>query len=503
MRRIALTSTLVIGIVVALAVGLGASGDSSGYRVRAIFDNASNIVKGEDVKTAGAKIGSVESLDVTNDKKAAIVLRIDKPGFSPLHANANCTIRPQSLIGEKFVECTQGTANTPELRKIPGGQPGSGQHLLPLVRTHSPVDLDLVNDTLRLPFRQRLAIILREFGTALAGRGDDLNKAIHRANPALRDTDRVLAILAKQNRTLAQLASDSDRVLTPLADRRRRVADFVVQANTTAAATAERSAALARTFQRFPEFLRQLRPTLTDLGALSDEMTPVLIDLDRAAPDLNRFVLELGPFSRAATPALRSLGKAADIGGPALRHSQPLLKQLVTFSIHARPVSGYLDLLTRSLDKSGGIERLLDYIFFQTTAVNGFDGVSHWLRAELLTNLCSQYAVQPASGCNSNFRATRAIGAAGRPDPRLARLRAASASVAAAHGGGPTASGGGGGGSSPQVNPFDALRQLVNPGVSRQRHGAVDRIRRGARRGSPALGSTDAALQYLLGNDNP
>jgi virulence factor Mce-like protein len=497
MRRIALTSALVVGIVVALALGLGAAGDSSGYRVRAIFDNAASIVAGEDVKTAGAKMGAVDSLDVTKDKKAAVVLRIDRPGFAPFRSDASCTIRPQSLIGEKYVECTPGSSRNPELATIPDGQPGAGQHLLPLARTSSPVDLDLVNNTLRRPFRERLAIVLREFGTALAGRGEELNAAIHRANPALRDTDRVLAILESQNKILSQLAVDSDRVLTPLAARRRRVADFVVQANTTARATAERSAALERTFQRFPEFLRPL----------SDEMTPVLIDLDRAAPDLNRFVLALGPFSRAATPALRTLGQATDIGGPALVRSRPLIRNLATFAENARPVSTNLDLLARSLNKSGGLERILDYLFFQTTAVNGFDGVSHYLRAELLTNLCSQYALAPTTGCSANFTDTKAIGAAaaGKSDKSLARTRAklvaAAKATAAAKGGSGAAKRGGATG---QLNPFEVLRQLVNPAVGGPRQRGLNGIRQGAGGRSPALGRLDAsqaAIQFLLGND--
>ena len=46
-----------------------------GYVVRAIFDNASSLVQGEDVKIAGAAVGVVETLDVTDDKKAAVVLQ--------------------------------------------------------------------------------------------------------------------------------------------------------------------------------------------------------------------------------------------------------------------------------------------------------------------------------------------------------------------------------------------------------------------------------------------
>jgi phospholipid/cholesterol/gamma-HCH transport system substrate-binding protein len=503
MRRVALTSTLVVGIVVALALGLGATGDGSGYTVRAIFYNAANVTTGEDVKTAGAKIGAIDSLDVTKDKKAVVVMRIDKAGFTPFRANADCTVRPQGLIGEKFVDCQAGTTSSPELKTIPGGQPGAGQHLLPVERTHSPVDLDLVNDTLRMPFRQRLAILVNEFGTALAGRGNDLNRAIHSANPALRDTDRVLAVLASQNRTLSQLAVDSDRVLGPLAARRKRVSSFVVQANTTAQATAERSDALMRTFERFPTFLRELRPTLADLGALSDQMTPVLIDLGRAAPSLNQFVAELGPFSAVATPALRSLGQATDVGGPALRHSHPLIRQLVTFGQHGNPVSTNLDQLTANLDKSGGIERILDYIFYQMTAINGFDGISHYLRAGLITNLCSQYSTTPIGGCSANYTATHSIQGASNAKlaPSLKRLRAALQANAKQGGAGTGAAATRGAPSG--TDPFQALQELINPATSRLRQGGIDRVRQGVRNGSPAYGhrnATDAALDFLLGN---
>ena len=84
------------------------------------------------------------------------------------------------------------------------------------------MDLDLFNNILRRPYGERFALVLNEFGTGLAGRGGDLKAAIHRANPALRETDRVLAILARQNRVLADLARDSDVALAPLAREKER-----------------------------------------------------------------------------------------------------------------------------------------------------------------------------------------------------------------------------------------------------------------------------------------
>ena len=503
MRRIAALLLLVVVVPAVLALSLGATTPStSGYQVRAIFDNASFLVEGEDVKVAGVKVGKITKLDVTDDKKAAITFEVSEPGFAPFHEDAHCAIRPQSLIGERYVECTPGTDRSPAIAAIPKGEPGAGEHLLE--RTSSPVDLDLVNNILRLPYRQRFAIIINEFGTGLAGRGGELNEAIHRANPALRETDKVLRILARQNRILADLAADSDAVIEPLAQRRRRISHFVTAANDTARATAERSADIERSFERLPVFLRELRPTLIELGNVSEEMTPVLTDLNRAAPDLNRFVTALGPFSRAGTPALESLGDATVIGRPALIDSLPLVRQVSRFGRHAGPVGKNLARLTRSLDETGGIERFMDYLFFQMTAINGFDGVSHYLRAALLTNLCSTYSTEPVIGCNANFTETRSIGkqgyGSGKNDQVLARTKRALAAHQAPQ---PDPASGGAKPDTPETSPFDALRELTDPRTAAARAAALRNASGADRAASPAFGpqtAQDQALDYLLGN---
>jgi virulence factor Mce-like protein len=504
MRRVAAIVLLAIGLPALLAFGLGAEKRAGGgYEVRAIFDNASFLTPGEDVKISGVKVGKVKSLDVTDDKKAAVVLDISNAGFTPFHADGHCSIRPQSLIGERYVECTSGSDKAAQIAQIPDGQDGSGQHLLDVNHTSSPVDIDLVSNIGRLPYRQRLALIINEFGAGLAGNGKNLNEAILRANPALQQTDKVLAILASQNRTLASLAADSDAVLQPLAAKRARVSHFIVAANDTARATAERSADIQRTFERLPAFLAELKPTLVDLQSVSRQSTPVLRDLDTAAPDLNRFTRELGPFSRAATPALVSLGHTADVGRPALVNSLSLTRNLATFAENAGPVGKYLVDLTTSLDKTGAIERAMDYLFFQMTAVNGFDGVSHYLRAGLLTNLCSAYATDPISGCSANFNGSRTIRGAGvtaqgKPDQILKRTRELlSADQAPAPK--PTK---GGNGNAGNPNPFAALQALTDPNIAKQRN--QSRQNSTGRSTSPAYGAQtaqDQALDYLLGND--
>jgi ABC-type transporter Mla subunit MlaD len=434
MRRILGIALTLCICAAGLLLATGASnGGGSGYTVTAIFNNAFSVIPGEDVKIAGVKVGKIESLDVTKSQQAAVKLRIDLAGFGDWRRDATCTIRPQSLIGEKFVECTPtqahpvGTQQPPLLPESKSG-PFKGTHVIPSTQTTRPIDIDLLNNILRLPYRERLSIILNELGTGLAGRGGDLNRVIRNADPALSETDKVLKLLASENKTLSALARDSDVSLAPLARERTKVADFIDKAGNTAQATAEKSAAFEQNIAKLPAFLRQLKPTMVRLGALSDEMSPVLEDLGAQAPAINRFIIALGPFSKSATPSLTTLGDASVVGRKALVAAKPITQDLKTFGTQVKPLSNNLASLLTSFRDTGGIERLMDYLFYQVAAINGFDSYGHYLRAQLIVNTCTTYRVANDPACTANFAkgaSARASTAASRDDsirsPRLVR----------------------------------------------------------------------------------
>ncbi len=430
MKRAAAILVLILAAAAVVIVSVGAGGDGGDYKVRAIFENAGFVIPGEDVKVAGVKIGTIDSLDVTDDFKAAVVLKITDPGYQDFRQDAQCIVRPQSLIGERFVECelTQaravGEQPPPPLEQIKDG-PGKGQYLLSVDHTSKSVDLDVLNDIMRRPVRERLSIILDDLGVGVAGRGKDLKEVIRRADPALKEVDKVLKILADQNDTLQRLAVDSDTILGPLARERKHVSGAIENASAVARATAERRADLAGSIERLPAFLRQLTPTMVRLGALSDEMTPVVTDLGEVAPDINRMILELGPFSTAATPALQSLGEAADRGTPAVKAARPVITDLRRLATAAKPVGRDARRLLESFQSTGGIERAMDYVFYQASSINGFDSIGHYLRAALIVNPCTNYAVTPVLGCSANFSsasATSALAAAqSSNDPTLVR----------------------------------------------------------------------------------
>jgi ABC-type transporter Mla subunit MlaD len=411
-RRVRLLAVVALAVAaIVLLTVLLTSGGTNPYRVRAIFDSAANVIPGEDVKVAGVKVGAISSLQVVNNRYAAIVLQIDDPDFQDFRVDARCSIRLQSLIGEKFVDCTPTATRTggsppPDLPKVPAGQEGAGEHYLPLSHTSSPVDPDLIQNISRMPAPERLRVILNELGTALGGRGDDLHDAVRRADPALRETDRVLAIIASQNTTLAQLAADSDRALAPVANDTAAVTGTFGSIAKTATATAERRAALALDIQKFPEFLRQLTPTVDRLGNLADAATPVLNNLNRAAPGLNEFSVGLKPFAEAALPWFQSLGATAEKGKTDVVQSQRAIDALTNLATKGGPEVQQLGGLLSSLDKNQLTRNFMNLIFFGASATNGYDGISHYLRTAGVVPPCSFQSMTPVSGCLGTFGVT-------------------------------------------------------------------------------------------------
>ena len=87
-----------------------------------------------------------------------------------------------------------------------------------------------------------------------------------------------------------------------------------------------------------------------------------------------------------------------------MKAALPVIRDLRTLASAAKPVGTTLAGVLESFQKTGGIERAMDYIFFQVAAINGFDSFGHYLRAGLIVNQCSTYAITRASGLLGQLR---------------------------------------------------------------------------------------------------
>ena len=420
--------TLVIGALVATAIAVAVlissgGGGGSGYVVRAIFDSGGFMVKGEQVRVAGANVGEIESVGVTLpgeidsyeggkpraiSGKAAIVMKITDPGFQDFRSDASCLIRPQSLIGEKFVDCrptvprAPGSPPAPPLKQVPSGQPGAGQYLLPVENNSTSVDPDLINDINKLPYAQRFRLIFNELGAGLASRGSDIETVVKRANPALRDVDRLLGILNAQRDQLTQLAADSEQILAPLSRERAHVAGFFVNSGAAAQASAERGADLEASLRKFPAFLREFRLTMHSLQGFSDAATPTFAALGKAAPSFTEATRLLTPFSAASTVALKSLGTTGEEAGPTLRASDPIVSKVSELAQTGVSPTTTLAEFFASTKETKGFDGLVDLIYNGAAASNDFDKYGHFTRLLVTLTNCLEYELE-ASGCSAKF----------------------------------------------------------------------------------------------------
>jgi phospholipid/cholesterol/gamma-HCH transport system substrate-binding protein len=516
MRRIAAIAALLAAGTLAL-FGQGASGTGGDYEVRGIFDNGGFLVPGEQVRVAGATVGSVASVDVTvpgepvhkdgtpDPGKAVVVMKIDEPGFQNFRKDATCLIRPQSLLGEKYVDCqpteprAPGSEPPPPLDEIPDDQPGTGQFFLPVENNGKQVDIDLINNIMREPYADRFRLIFNDLGAGFAARGEDLAAIIRRADPALGQTNRVLAELASQNQRLSQLARDGDKILAPWARERRATAGFINNANIAAEATAERSDDLEAGFQRFPGALRQLRLTMAKLRSFSEQATPVFAQFRAGGPAIARATRALGPFANATEPALTSLGTAAEQSRQPLLNSDPILRHARDLAKSAVPGASRLDRLLVSLRKTGFHKQFTNFLFNTTGGINGYDQYGHFLRAQLQVTPCTTLATVSLQSCTAHWGGSVQTKAAARKSlaqryrTYLDQLRKQASGQA---------SGGASGkarGSAPGTGlPLDAQGDPVG-GASSPASGSTDF--RGARQ--PSIAAARALLDTVIGRRYP
>ncbi len=261
----------------------------------------------------------------------------------------------------------------------------------------------MLNNVMQLPERERLAIIINELGTGLAGNGEELRAAIRRANPALDNFDKFLKVLADENVTLARLAEDSDLDLTPLARERASISRFIDKAGATATATAEKGDALERNFELLPQFLAELRPTMERLQGFTEAATPVFDDLGAAAPSINQLFAQLGPFSEAALPTFRTLGDAAEISRRALTAARPVIRDLNQLATAVGPLGNQFGTGLRSLRDQYGIQNFMRTVLGFSGALNGYDSVGHYVRVYTYLSQCLRYLVIDSSQCSTTF----------------------------------------------------------------------------------------------------
>lgn len=398
LRIAAVSIAAALGLAVSAGVTVDAMSDEA-PDVYVTFADASPLIKGNDVKAAGVKVGTIGSIEVDGGvAKVGLVLDDE---VLPLHQDATARVRPVGLLGERFIELDRGSADAPILAD------GAS---LPLEQTSRATDLDEVLDMVDAPTGEALSMLVTTLGQGILGKGENADRAIKALAPALQDTNRLAAILNDQNAVLQDLVDSVTPVVEQLADGNGKQLDALLDAtNRTLSATARNDAELGRTLDRLPGALKEARATLAALTGVAGSTAPVLAALRPATDNLAKVSSELEDFSDSAAPALDSLDPVLDEADVLLDRARPVARSLSSLSGDMRSTARSGRVLgTKTLDN---ITTILDFVRNWALTTNGQDGLSHYFRAhvvvtsEVLTGLVPKSTGgRPSAGSNGTGR---------------------------------------------------------------------------------------------------
>jgi phospholipid/cholesterol/gamma-HCH transport system substrate-binding protein len=348
----------VAALVAAVAlVALAMFGEGETYRVRAVFENAGQLVPGNQVRVSGQPVGTITDIELDENAQALISMEIED-GLAPLHEETKATIRATSLSGiaNRYISLQPGPNSEKEIAD--GGLIGTED-------TSGSVDLDVVFNTLDGRTREGLRNLIRGLGTQYDARGPDAAESVKYLAPFLSSTARLTQELAVDQAVLKRFVRDGATTVSALAERRGDLAGLVANTNRAMGAIAAESASLERTLDLLPDTLRKANTTFVNLRSTLDDLELLVEESKPATRKLAPFLRELRPLVAEARPTIADLRTlirqpGADNDLIELTAKQPRLAEL-TASVFPRAI--------RALDRS---QPVIEYARLYTPDLAGW-----------------------------------------------------------------------------------------------------------------------------------
>ena len=285
------------------------------YDIKAEIPGGSNLVVGNEVRLGGFRVGVVDRIlpgkatpgerarnvrDVDAQKAIAVVaLKLDKQ-IEELPQDTRLQIRPRSALGLKYVSLTPGRSDATY-------RPGD---TIPLKQSLKPTELDDFFNIQNEEFRTNLRTVYDGYGTALAGRGQDINEVIRTLNPFLDHLQPVMTALSDPDTELRNLFRETGRTSAQIAPVANTYAQLFVNMGTTFEALSRHPDRLRGTIERLRPTLdagidsfRVQRPFLRDTARFSKALRPVAVEIERSLP-LVADAFEVGAPVQAKAPIL-------------------------------------------------------------------------------------------------------------------------------------------------------------------------------------------------------
>ena len=296
--RIAALVALAIAVI-AVVVLLTSGG--SDYEITAEFENAGQLVKGNEVVVGGVNAGSVKEIELGPQGQAEVTFSVDSD-YAPLERGTTATIRSPSLsqIAGRQIQLTLPASNT-------GGSEIPDGGTLDESETVSAVDLDQLFNTLDPKTIKDFKHVIQGFELSYEGVGPQANRGLKYLNPFLSTSRRLFQELDSDQTAFENLIVDSSHLSGALAARAPDISALVGNLNRMMNAIGDRKERLALAISELPDFMRNANTTFVNLRATLDDVDPLVDASKPVAVELRPFLAKLRAAAADAVPTVTDL----------------------------------------------------------------------------------------------------------------------------------------------------------------------------------------------------
>jgi ABC-type transporter Mla subunit MlaD len=328
----------------------------STYELKARVPNADALVKANEVRIGGARVGVVKSVVPVQLKnggvEAEMTLSLDKSA-EPIPNDSTIEVRPKSPLGLKYLQITPGSSTT-------GFK--AGETIPVRFATPEPGDIDKFFDMFNEPTRKAIQRNLAGFGNALAGRGPQLNQAIGALRGLVEQGEPAAATLAASSTNFAgffKALEAFSATVAPVAEQQASM--FVV---------------LDQTFAAFAHVSRPyIQETIEKSPGTLDTVNAGLPKIDPFLHDTARFFTALKPGAKALEETSPIIAESLHAGIPALNSTPVLNNQLLPTAealLKFQQSEGVMTGLQLLTDLNANLEAPLRFITPAQTTCNYF-----------------------------------------------------------------------------------------------------------------------------------
>ena len=289
-----LVTTIATGFLV---VTIGNISFAASKEYKAVFSDATGVTKGDDVRVAGVKVGSVKGVDIVDRTRALVTFKVDED--QQLTGGTNATIRYRNLVGQRYISLAQGVGGPGVLKE---------GDTIPLARTNPALDLTVLFNGFKPLFAALSPADINklsyEIVTVFQGEGGTLESL-------LSHTASVTSTLASRDKVIGSLIENLNQVMVTIGNRDAQLSDLLIKLRQFVSGLSDDRQAILGSLDSISALAVQTSGLVTDIRP---SLTTDVKQLKNVAGNLDRNKAEIDRALQVLPIKLTKVGRTATYG---------------------------------------------------------------------------------------------------------------------------------------------------------------------------------------------